>query len=148
MKRSTMKYLLIFTVSFCGTVITSSAQTILYNTIFCSSSGNISIGTTKPANSYVLSVSGKIMTGGTRIVKLSAWPDYVFENDYPLTPLPDLKKYIDGNHHLPGVSEAATVRNSGTDVAETSAMILKKTEELTLYLLQLDQRSRALEEKK
>ncbi len=63
-------------------------------------------------------------------------------------PLPDLKKYIDTNHHLPGVPDATAVNKAGVDVAETSAMILKKTEELTLYLLQLDERLKALEEKK
>ncbi|MEJ0034195.1 MAG: hypothetical protein WDO15_29400 [Bacteroidota bacterium] len=61
-----MKHLLIFAVLFCGGVITSSAQTIVYNTIFCAANGSVSVGTATPASGYLFSVSGKIMTGGTR----------------------------------------------------------------------------------
>jgi hypothetical protein len=142
MNRILMLVILLF-----GAAITSSAQANLSYTIFGSVDGSISFGTKTFATDYLLSVNGKVMTGGTRVLKHSAWPDYVFEYDYFLMPLPDLKKYIDINHHLPGVPDAATISKTGTDVAETSAMLLKKTEELTLYLLQLDERLKKLEKK-
>ncbi|MEI9921932.1 MAG: hypothetical protein WDO14_24535 [Bacteroidota bacterium] len=142
-----MKTSFILMLFICGAVASSHAQTNIQGTIFSDSGGSVSFGTKTPASNYLLSVNGKVITGGTRIVKLSTWPDYVFENDYLLMPLPDLKKYINANHHLPGVPDAETIKASGTDVAETSEMILKKAEELTLYLLQLDERLKALEKR-
>lgn len=129
-----------------GVAFASHAQTDFSATIFCNPNGSISIGTKTAATNYMLSVRGKSISGGVRILNFSAWPDYVFESDYPLMPLPELKRYMEINHHLPGVPDAENVVKSGVDVAETSTLLLKKTEELTLYLLQLNERLRALEE--
>ena len=70
------------------------------------------------------------------ILSAHDWPDYVFDSAYQLLPLPHLERYIQQHNHLPGIPSAAVVENKGTDVAETQAVMLKKIEELTLYIIE------------
>jgi uncharacterized small protein (DUF1192 family) len=70
-------------------------------------------------------------------VTLTDWPDYVFENDYQLLSLTELEKFIQTNKHLPGVPSASEVEINGADVGNTQAVLLKKVEELTLYIINL-----------
>ncbi len=65
------------------------------------------------------------------------WPDYVFDKDYDLMSLTDLKKYIDKNHHLPGVkSKDEIVAEGKINLSEQIETLLQKVEELTLYTLE------------
>lgn len=50
--------------------------------------------------------------------------------------LADVKTYIDQNHHLPDMPWAEQVARDGLSLAEMNAKLLKKVEELTLYLIQ------------
>ncbi len=79
---------------------------------------------------------------------LASIPDYVFESDYDLMPLSDLRKYIKTNHHLPNIPSAAEYEETGVDLGELNRLLLEKVEELTLYTLQLEERLRKLEEGK
>jgi len=63
-------------------------------------------------------------------------PDYVFEDDYELMPLQELRSFIDENGHLPGIAPAHEVREEGLDLAGSQMGLLQKVEELTLYTLQ------------
>ena len=85
------------------------------------------------------------MEGG-KILSSTRWPDYVFASDYELMPLTDLKKFIVTNGHLPNIPNAKDVKKNGVDLTEMSQKLLEKTEELTLYLLQLDERLQKIEE--
>jgi len=67
----------------------------------------------------------------------TGWPDYVFEDNYPLMPLEDLDQFIQTNGHLPGVVTQAEVKEKGVNIGEVSAQLLKKVEELTLYVIDL-----------
>jgi hypothetical protein len=40
------------------------------------------------------------------LVTTANWPDFVFENDYNLTPLSDVEQYIKQNNHLPDIPSA------------------------------------------
>ncbi len=62
-------------------------------------------------------------------------PDYVFNKDYDLMPLDDLRTYIDKNHHLPDIPNDAEIKKDGIKVGELQMKLLKKIEELTLYTL-------------
>ena len=119
----------------------------LCESIFCNDDGSVSIGTPESASGYKLSVQGKIITEGARVALVSRWPDYVFQKDYVLQSLPQLNQYIKLNGHLPGVPSSNVVKKDGIDAAKMSAIMLQKTEELTLYLIQLDERLRKLESK-
>lgn len=95
--------------------------------------GNVGIGTINPWAK--LSVDGLIMAKEIR-VDITAFPDYVFEDDYPLRPLSDLKKYIKKNKHLPEIPTEKEVSKNGVGLGEFNKLLLKKIEELTLYLIQ------------
>jgi len=99
------------------------------------STDNIAIGTNNPQG-YKLAVNG---TGiFTKIVAKaqSNWPDYVFDRSYHLPSLQDLAEYIKTHHHLPDVTPEAEITTNGIDLGAEQATLLKKVEELTLYVLQ------------
>ena len=54
-------------------------------------------------------------------------------------PLAELKSFVMTNKHLPEVPTETQINASGMDVFETQKILLKKVEELTLYLISLDE---------
>jgi len=60
----------------------------------------------------------------------------VFEKDYKLMPLSELSTFVKTNKHLPEVASAAVMESEGINVSEMSALLLKKVEELTLYIIE------------
>lgn len=97
-------------------------------------SGNVGIGTVTPIDK--LSVNGRIRAQEVK-VENGNWPDYVFEKSYALSPLEEIEKHIQQNGHLPGIPSAAEVKANGIDLGEMNAKLLKKIEELTLYMIDL-----------
>jgi len=81
-----------------------------------------------------LAVKGEISAKKLRLVQ-TGWPDYVFDSSYHLTPIADLEQYINLHKHLPGVASAAEVDQDSLDVGGNQAALLKKIEELTLYVI-------------
>jgi hypothetical protein len=47
-----------------------------------------------------------------------------------------VEKYIAANHHLPDVASADQMKAQGLDVGDNQTVLLKKIEELTLYVIQ------------
>ena len=79
---------------------------------------------------------------------LGAIPDYVFDPSYKLMSLNELKTYISTNKHLPNIPSAKEYEERGElDLGELNRKLLEKVEELTLYILQLEERTKALENK-
>jgi len=97
------------------------------------------------ANGYKLSVDGKMIVEGATVALKSRWPDYVFEKNYNLMPLTELKKFVKEKRHLPEVPSSTEIRKTGIDTGEMSTLLIKKTEELTLYFIALDERLKKLE---
>lgn len=96
--------------------------------------GNVGIGTAAPG-SFKLAVEGKI--GAREINVLTGpWPDYVFEQNYSLPTLAELEAYIKVNKHLPEVPSASVVEENGVNLGEMNMLLLKKVEELTLYVIE------------
>lgn len=97
--------------------------------------GNVGIGTTSPTQK--LAVNGTILAKRVKVsTAASDWPDYVFDSSYLLQPLPQVELFIQAQKHLPGIPSAADVEKEGIDVAQTQAAMLKKIEELTLYVIE------------
>lgn len=91
--------------------------------------------TDRVPSGYSLAVGGKVLAEEVRVKQISEWADYVFQPDYPLTPLPDVRDYIAMHHHLPDVPSASEVAESGIGLGEMQVTLLRKIEELTLHLI-------------
>ncbi|MFZ1678474.1 MAG: hypothetical protein WAT91_14435 [Saprospiraceae bacterium] len=89
------------------------------------------------ANTYKLAVSGKVICEELKVELHTSWPDYVFGNNYDLLPLAELKSFIATNNHLPNIPKASEVENNGFEVGEMNRKLLEKVEELTLYIINL-----------
>jgi hypothetical protein len=83
-----------------------------------------------------LSVNG-LIAAKEIVVNTSNWTDYVFDKDYPLLSLDAVEKYINENHHLPSIPSGTEIINNGYSVGEMDRLLLKKIEELTLYIIKL-----------
>jgi len=99
--------------------------------------GNVGIGTWKPNEK--LAVNGNIRAHEIK-VETANWPDYVFDKDYDLPDLGKLKDFVQTNKHLPEVPTAASVEQDGIALGELNKILLKKIEELTLYLIHNDEK--------
>jgi hypothetical protein len=97
--------------------------------------GNIGIGTRSP--DAKLAVNGIIHAKEIK-VNLTNWPDYVFNSNYKLPKLSDIKNYIRLNQHLPGVPSEQDVAKNGIQLGEMNKLLVKKIEELTLYVITKD----------
>ncbi|MEO1253887.1 MAG: hypothetical protein AAFY41_03235 [Bacteroidota bacterium] len=64
-------------------------------------------------------------------------PDYVFKKDYDLRSLEEVQKHIKKKGHLPEVPSAKQIEEEGYTMVEMDFTLLKKVEELTLYVLDL-----------
>lgn len=73
--------------------------------------------------------------------------DFVFADDYQLRPLNEVKAFIQENKHLPEIQSAKEMQENGVSVSELQTKLLQKIEELTLYILQQEERIKALEGK-
>lgn len=102
--------------------------------------GNFGIGTDVPKEK--LSVNGKIRAHEIK-VETANWPDYVFKSDYNLPSLAEIEKFINKNGHLPDVPKAADAEADGISLGEMNKILLKKIEELTLHVIELDKANKA-----
>jgi hypothetical protein len=124
------------------TVNTFTADTILKTLFTIRNNGNVGIGTTSPAE--MLSVSGTVLAKKLKVTA-TGWADYVFEDDYKLPSLKETAAYIKANKHLPEIPTAEEVKENGQDVGEMNRLLLKKVEELTLHLIELQAKVEKLE---
>ncbi len=110
---------------------------------------NVGIGdiTALNPNNYLLAVNGKIGAKEIIVENTSAtWPDYVFEKDYPLSSLEEVEHFVQSNKHLPEVPSAIEVKETGINIGDMNAVLLKKIEELTLYLIEQNKKINLLQE--
>ncbi|HXO75062.1 MAG TPA: hypothetical protein VN824_07515, partial [Puia sp.] len=98
-------------------------------------SGHVSIGTPN-AHNFSLAVNGPAIFTKAVVQLHSSWPDYVFQPGYHLPSLDSLSHFLQSNHHLPEIPSADSVAKNGLDLGDNQAQLLKKVEELTLYVIQ------------
>jgi len=107
--------------------------------------GNVGIGTFNPDQK--LTVNGTIHSKEVKVDLSVPAPDYVFEKDYNLPSLEEIKTYIDQNKHLPEVPSAKEMEANGVNLGEMNMLLLKKIEELTLHIIDQNKRIEKLEHK-
>ncbi len=123
-----------------------SDATIASNTrLFIHRDGNIGIGTVA-INGFKLSVEGQIRARGIRVDATNiTWFDYVFTKDYELASLAEVEKYVNKYQHLPNVPSEKEVKEQGINLGEMDAILLRKIEELTLYMIDLKKENELLQ---
>ncbi|EAY25875.1 hypothetical protein [Microscilla marina] len=87
------------------------------------------------STNYTLSVNGRVRASEVKVY--TGWADYVFEKGYKLRPLNEVEAYIEKNGHLPDVPSAKQVEKNGIFIGEMNATLLRKIEELTLYMISM-----------
>ena len=102
---------------------------------------------TSAYNDYKLAVNGNIAAKKV-MVEISDWNDKVFEKSYSLPTLEQVETYVNANKHLPEVPSECEVLQNGISVGDMNATLLKKIEELTLYVIQQQKEIEALKTKK
>jgi len=93
-----------------------------------------------PKGTHNLYVAGGITTEEVKVRIQSNWTDYVFNESYPLQPITELENFIKENKHLPGVPSSEEVDKNGIELGEMNSILLKKIEELTLYMISQDKK--------
>lgn len=107
--------------------------------------GRVAIGS-KFANNYWFSVNGNMICEELKVQLATAWPDYVFHPAYKLRTFDELRQFIRHNNHLPDIPEASVIEQEGINVGDMHKRTIEKIEELTLYILQLEERIQKLEQ--
>jgi hypothetical protein len=101
------------------------------------SDGSLAIGTTDPRG-FKLAVNGSAIAESMTVQLHANWPDYVFKPSYVLPTLTQVKTYIDKNQHLPEMPSQQEIAEKGLNLGEMNKLLVKKVEELTLYLIEKD----------
>ena len=127
----------------------SGGKALLYrynqggNLLAIDSLGQMGLGTTTPA--YKLDVCGTIRA--KEVLVQTGWCDYVFDKNYKLPSLYEVENYISINKHLPDVPSANEVEEKGVKVAQMDSILIKKVEELTLYVIDQNKQIQQLQQK-
>lgn len=102
--------------------------------------GRVGINTSDPDEA--LTVKGKIHTSEVRVdTDPRVFPDYVFKKDYELMTLKEVEAFIQVNKRLPEVPSADEIGESGMNLKEMNLILLKKVEELTLHIIELEKKN-------
>jgi hypothetical protein len=159
-------------VAFGGAIFPTDTSLVIWSNsgannylVFQPSWGNTGIGTYTPnaklhlngamliggnsariATGYQLSVDGKIIAEEVKVQLSTAWPDYVFGDNYKLMPIEELEKSIRQNRHLPNIPAAAVVEKDGINLGDMNKRLMEKVEELTLYIIQLKKENNSLKQ--
>ncbi len=126
-----------------GSVSVGSATSGPANGLYVN--GNVNIGASAGATGYKLAVDGKAIVEELKVQLSGSWPDYVFEHDYELKALGEVKTFIAENGHLPGIPAASEIEaQGGFEVGDMQRRMMEKIEELTLYIIALEEEMESL----
>lgn len=98
-----------------------------------------------PVDNFKVTSSG-ITYAKEIIVQTSAFPDYVFSNEYNLMSLHQINDFIKANHHLPNIPSATEVESNGMAIGDMQVKQMEKIEELYLYIIDLNEKVEKLSE--
>lgn len=108
--------------------------------------GRIVLTNANGVNQFEIKDNGYVIAREILVDINEAIPDYVFDEDYDLMPMDELRRYLAKEHHLPNIPNAAEYEEmGGIEVGDLTRRLLEKQEELVLYILQLEDRIANLE---
>lgn len=111
---------------------------------------NFSQTSCSDCNNYKLFVKDGIRTEKIKvdIAADNGWADYVFDDNYELMDLKSLENFIKKNKHLPEVPTTNEAIEKGIELKEMNILLLKKVEELTLHVIDLNKKIENLQNSK
>ena len=91
-------------------------------------------------------VQNGILTERVKIATVDTpdWADYVFEPDYEMRSLEEIKAFVKENKHLPNVPSAKDVNENGYELQIMDSKLLEKIEELYLLTIELNEEKEVL----
>ncbi len=104
--------------------------------------GNVGIGKENPTNK--LDVNGTIHSKEVK-VDMAGWSDFVFKKEYNLPTLEQVEKHIVEKGHLENIPSEKEVLENGISLGEMNAKLLRKIEELTLYVIEMKKKNESME---
>jgi hypothetical protein len=96
-------------------------------------------GTAVNTQGFKFMVNGGILCEQVKVIADVPNSDHVFKTDYKLMPLEELKSYVNENKHLPEIPSAKEFAENGYSLGKMDDLLLRKVEELTLYIIQLQE---------
>ena len=123
--------------------IGGSGSLWLYHKGLSISDGEITINDANDNRNIYIHEDGRIYAKKLLLAETEDWPDYIFEDNYKLQSLPELENYLKINKHLPDLPPAKDVEAKGIDVGAVNTQLVKKVEELTLYLIEQNKQNEA-----
>ncbi|MGE8552406.1 MAG: hypothetical protein ACN6OB_00530 [Chryseobacterium jejuense] len=116
--------------------------------------GNVGVGTQNPDQK--LTVKGKIHAEDV-IVDTNVPADYVFQKyfdgqssikpDYQMPTIHELESFVRENKHLPDIPSAEKMSQDGVNLGDLQMKLLQKIEEMSLYIISLNQEIEILKSK-
>ena len=89
----------------------------------------------------------KVVVRGEICVTANGTCDYVFKDNYQLRSIEEMEQFIQQNGHLPGVKNDREVKAAGeVNLLEQSNALLEKTEEFSLYIIELNKKLKQQQE--
>lgn len=112
--------------------------------LYLRNDGRVSVGAQCVPNDALMGVSGKLYAREIE-VNIENWCDSVFNDNYKLLDFQELRQFITENKHLPGIkSEEEILQGASVNLMHMNLDLLRKVEELHLYILKLEERIQAL----
>jgi len=106
--------------------------------------GNVGISVANPT--VRLDVGGTIRAQEVKVC-INQGCDFVFSKDYKLMPLDDLEKFVSTKQHLPEIAPEKDMIANGLEMKEFQLKLLQKTEEMTLYIINLNKKIKEQDQK-
>lgn len=109
-------------------------------------SGRLLVNTSDALGNHVALFNGSVLGTEFWVKRYQNWPDYVFASTYELRSLSETKAFINQFGHLPDVPSARWIDINGYNMVDMQALTMRKIEELTLHMIDLEEKHQAEKE--